>query len=384
MRSTMTGYMLVAGALAALTACGGSDSNSGSGGSAGSAGGAAGSAGSAGGAGMAGAAGATSTTQTLATAKGSFTIETVDSTNNTTCSVTIEVDGVEDNSTPWQAPGAEKVFRSARNITANTCGATGISETELFAWSQGKFFGAKGFLRALEFGTATVQGNSVTLGGGSTIDIPPNGTLTVTLSGSLTLGTTEDDPLHGWRPSGTYSCGWPMTHPPASTAGYRPSVGDMLPDGVFTDQCGDKVRLLDLTGRYLVIQANQWISPGCPPCDQGAMEQKQFEDDMQAAGIETLVVSMLVPDYNTPWLSPAVDDLKTFVTRTGTSGVVLADRGFAMAALTNPGNLPPATASYPGYLVVAPDGKIISGVVGYGTSVTWADVENQIKTDAGK
>ncbi len=376
--------------LGALTACGSSSNknNGGTGGSGGSAtggsGGTAGASGAAGAAGTAGAGGAVN--QTIATAIGTITIKESDPGISLDCSQTLQVDGVQDDSEPWQAPQAKLWFRATPNVTSSTCPKNPSPPlTFAFGWGSGKFFYGPGFNAAIEPGTATVQGNTVTLGGSGSLPDRKNGTIAIAVSGSLTLGTTQGDPLGGWRPSSTYSCGWPKTNPPAYTGGYQPKIGDALPDGVFTDQCNDKVRLQDLEGRYLVIQENQTTS-GCPPCSQAAGKQKQFEADMKAAGIDTLVVTLLVPSYTTPYLSPTLNDLKSYVSGSSTSGVALADRGFGVSVLASliPNPQQPGALGFPAFLLIAPDGKILWGAQGFGNlNNVWTTLETKIFTNEG-
>ncbi len=276
--------------------------------------------------------------------------------------MTFELDGVEDDSAPWLSALATSRFSSGTKVTSTTC-PPDTSLTKNFAWADdGTFYFGSGYNRPAPLGTASVQGDAVTVTADFSIDDGNGGTLKLTGSGSLTLGTVDDDPLHGWRTSGASSCGWPQTKPAAFTGSYAPLVGDTLPDGVFMDQ------------------------GGCGPCQLGSDTQKAFEDSMQALGVDTLVVSMLVPDYAKADQSPTLDDLKSFVTVTGTSGVALADRGFGAAIISSVA--PGATQysfGYPSYLLVAPSGKILYGVQGFkDTPSTWDDLATRIKTDAGK
>lgn len=377
----------VLGVLLGASGCG-SDSAAGSGGAAGT-GGAAGGGGAAGTGGAAGAAGSGGITTTIETAKGSVTIAQYDPTIPVDCSTTLMLDGVEDESTPWQCPNCAKTFRAPRNVTSTTCPPSDKPAPDMaFGWgADGRFYFGTGTNPVLELGTATEQSGTATVTIDASVPNGAGGTMKFTGSGSLTLGTTEDDVLHGWRASSTYSCGWPKTDPPPFTGSYEPLVGEQLPDGVFTDQCGDKVRMRDLIGRYLVIHANQTTEKTCPPCDLAAKAQKQFEDALAADGIDTLVVTLLAPAYTEANLIPTLDDVKSYLTWSGAGGVALADRGFATTVINHVEPGADGALGYPTFLVVAPDGRILSVAIGFNASATpttWGEIESTIKTDAGK
>ncbi|MBK7582999.1 MAG: hypothetical protein IPI67_22735 [Myxococcales bacterium] len=389
-RQRLFGAVGVAVALAAI-GCGSDDGGGGGGGTGGGAGtgGAAGSGGAAGGGGVAGSGGAAgaggSVSTTLATVKGTLTLNQANSTDpSADCSTTYEIDGVEDQSALWQCPSCKPTFRSAHKVTTTNCKQPLPPPTLSVGWgSDQKFYWGPGTKPLLELGTATEQSGTVTIT--VSADFPaPTGSLSVTGTGTLTLGTTQGDPLDGWRPSATYSCGWPQTKPPEYVGKYTPILNDKLPDGVFADACGDKVRLYDLLGRYLVIQANQTVQLTCGPCDGAVAGQKAFEDAMKALNIPTLVVTMLVPDYGRAEFIPTVDDLKAWVDTNQVSGIALADRGFGPAAIGSVLQKVP-NFGYPSFLLVAPDGTIVFAQEGFDpTQSVWTQLETEIKTHAGK
>ena len=213
--------------------------------------------------------------------------------------------------------------------------------------------------------------------------INPPTSVTYTGSGELTLGTTEGPATDPWQPSSTYSCGWTKSPPASISATYQPQIGDKLPDGVFQDQCGDNVRLHDLLGRYLVIQAQQTNFTSCGPCSQGATGQEAFETAMETAKISTLVVSMLVPEYFHSDLTAVLASMKSWVAQYGTAGVALADRGYAPAIFRSVANSP--DFGYPAYMLVAPDGTILEATVGIdvGPPSTWDKFQTAIEAHAG-
>lgn len=316
----------------------------------------------------------------LATAKGTLTLN-IDL--GEPCTMTFTLDGIEDRSAPWLTLGATHSFRTASNVPSNTCPWTTDPREIFFGWSDdGTFVGSliDGF--GAKLGTASVDGDSVTIIVDVTIPAEggnPGGTITG--NATVTLGQSTGDPLHGWRAASTYACGWPKGNAPAFAGSYAPALGDPLPDGTFVDQCGEKVRLHDLLGRYLVLQINQTAALGCPPCALGATGQKAFEEAMSTLGIDTLVVSLLVREYDAGD-APSVEELSGFATSTETSGVALADRGFGrtITASVLSDELGFAQFAYPGYALVAPDGEILHAVLGF--NATWADLKSRIEAHA--
>src|SRR5262249_37186231 len=116
-----------------------------------------------------------------------------------------------------------------------------------------------------------------------------------------------------------------------------------------------------------------------------AQGQAAFETDMKTLGIDTLVVNVLVPDYAESTLTPAQSDLQAWVSANQVTGVALADRGYGTAggggiATHNDIN----SVGYPSFVLVAPDGTVLSGTGGFTANMTWPDLETQIKTHAGK
>jgi hypothetical protein len=307
----------------------------------------------------------------VATADGSITLD-VGSGN---CVVTYTVTGaLEDHSTPWHCPGCATPFRAARNSSDGCFDGAEPPADITFGWAgDGTFYFTSGTGLRLQAGTATEDGDTVTLGGTGKA---PNDA-TIALTGELTIGSAEGDPLAGWVPAESYDCGWPKGDPPAYEGGYTPASGAALPDAVLEDQCGQKVRLHDLLGSYLLIHMGQ-TATDCPPCTAAEMDQAGFESAMATAGIPTLVLGLLSKSFTNPNTAPTKTELESWVTRTSTAGVALSDRGFAPNLIASlEGNL--GYVGYPSFIVVAPDGTMIHQVSG---GDSWGALQAQIEAHA--
>lgn len=360
-----------------------SQSSAGQGGGGAGTGGDGGSGGS-GGSGGAGGGGAGSPIETIATAVGTVTIasSSVEDPSGD-CEVTYALDGVEDRSSPWLCPACETIFTSPTAVESTTCDGGTSAETVAFGWSSaGDFFFAFGLSGAYRFGTA------VEAGGGVSIVIDEDyaefgSDLTFSGEGSVTLGTVEDDPHHGWHRSSEYACGWPRTSPAPYVGDYAPVVGDLFPDGVLLDACGDRVRFQDLLGRYLVVHSNQVdVDSFCGPCNQAFDGLPAFEEELALLPVESLVVNML-----SPWFGEtvSVETLDAWRAQSGSEGVVLADRSLSGQALANTTD---GLLAYPKIAVLAPDGTLLHVESGFRDSVpgsgdSWGVILDVIEEHAG-
>ncbi len=103
--------------------------------------------------------------------------------------------------------------------------------------------------------TATVDSDTVTI---SNLvpdqEFTAGGTFQFDVSGQLTIGEEDGDPLHGFRPPETYACGWPKSEAPQYAGDYALTAGQPLPDGVFFDTCDDQLRLHESFDRRTAAQ----------------------------------------------------------------------------------------------------------------------------------
>lgn len=335
-----------------------------------------------GGAGGQGGGGGGDPIQTIATADGILTIAfTSDSNPETDCTVTYDVAAVEDRSVPWLFPDADLAFVATPDTSASTCDEP-TDWFLRFGWNDdGDLFFAPENNLGLEVGTVTLDGDTVTLDVDADFDFEGEYDLQLAGEGTLTLGTTDDDPLHGFRRSQTYSCEWPRTDPPPFDGDFAASIGAPLPDGVFTDVCGDNVRLHDLTGRYLVLLASP-ADDSCGPCIDMRNGVVELEDALADLDVETLTVSLLngsLSDLDTP---ATPEDLLDWQTTSGTNGVVLADRFYMSASLASATDF--ALLAMPGWMLVAPDGTVLGAELGYSRGQTPDDIVALIEEDAGE
>jgi hypothetical protein len=314
----------------------------------------------------------------VAIANGSLD-EKITGADGSQCSVTLIIAGVEERSEPWICPACTILFHAPMNFASGApgCVSSAIYNSPVppdlyFGWtSDGKFFQALGssYLPADHpSGAATLSAGAadVTLS-----DHQPDHSIDGT--GHLVLGTAHGDPLAGWVPSSSNTCGFPKSDPPTYTGGYAPKVGDPLPDGVFLDACGDKVRLLGATGRFTVVMLNQADTKSCAPCWRAAIGKLTFDADLEAMGIDVSVIALDVPSYFDIYRSPSPDDLKNWVTASKWDGQVLADRGYGSMLVATLG-----FGGWPSFALVDPAGTIFYAQSGY-TDGTWTTLSDQIK-----
>ena len=218
------------------------------------------------------------------------------------CSYTRHYEGVEDWSRPWLCPSCEVIFRADVTMTSgeqdcySQVSANPPAEEEWIGWANGTWMRGAG-LQLSEQGTVTIDGVLVTNANQVTmLDAPVGGMMGFDVAGALTLGAQEGDVGAGYSAAAdSYACGWPKADPPAYTGDYTLAVGQTMPDGLFTDACGEVVRLHDFAGSYLVVDMS---AIDCPPCQQMASLEEQFVADMAGLSIDVHVVTMLAPSLD--------------------------------------------------------------------------------------
>jgi len=177
------------------------------------------------------------------------------------------------------------------------------------------------------------------------------------ITGGATRGTADGDPLHGYTPPDTYTCGWPSRHAPPYEGPYTLEVGELVPDGVFLDRCDEAVRLHDFAGQWLVIDV---AAMDCGPCQQMAAEARPY---LALAGPNVQVITLLVPSLQDPFAPTTRADIDDWATTFGVETPVLRDRGWGFwmsyAAFGD-------DFGFPATIIVGPDGRIRDQWVGYG------------------
>ena len=332
-------------------------------------------------------------TTTIATAVGTMTYSIVVG-GGAPCSTTIDVDGVEDASTPWRCPDCAHLFTSPRKSTSDCPPGPALAAGHIrdapqtIGWTaDGKFYASGGYGQLNKVGTAVEIPGGVTATLSISFTDGAGVTTKVTGSANFKLGTTQGDALHGWRRSEVYACGWPHGDAEPFTGTYLPKLHGQLPDGVFLDRCGDKVRLHDFLGSYLVIQANQTTVGTCSYCASGASGQKSFEKAMLVAAVPTVVVTLMVPQYNWDDMSATPKAMAEWATMFNVMGPVLADRGFANVVFESAKHNDNGFG-YPEYMVVSPSGEILAVEPGFSPGNpgggTWDKLAKVITKHAGQ
>jgi thiol-disulfide isomerase/thioredoxin len=402
--------------LAGLAGCGGDDSDGSNGGSAGS-GGAAGQAGTGGEAGLGGTggtggmageggaagagAGATGGSggsetggaggtgggepQTRMTISGDATwTVTFDADAQaqgaTNCQYTRHYEGVQDQSRPWVCAECEVIFRTTVTMPVglNDCfkqvSEYDPAEEEWIGYGNGTWYRSYGI-------GASGQGTAVVTAGGVTYDnevkdldadVIGAGKMEFTIAGTFTTGQEDGDPNHGWVAPATYACSWDKADPPAYTGPYTLEVGATLPDGVFRDACDEPYRIHDAKGAYILISMS---AIDCPACRSMAAEEHQFVEDMKAAGIDVVTITLMAPSLDDPFGDTSKSQLEYWRDKYAITTPIVADRGLGVSMF-----LPiyEDQLGYPSWVVADPDLKVLR----YGTGVDWFTIQNTITLDA--
>jgi len=267
------------------------------------------------------------------------------------CSYTRSYSGAEDRSSPWLCLDCDTIWAVDVALDVGRDCYDLIAEGappahELLGLGADRWYRAhQGPLDAR--GPATRSGDTVTL----TDTIPPEdagGDLTMTITGTLTLGEAPGDPTRGLTPPDSYACGWPQASPSPYDGDWRAAVGEIVPDGVFTDPCGEPMRLHDLAGDWLVIDVS---AIDCPPCQAAAAAEPAFTEALAADGIDLHVVTLLAPSLSRVASTPTLEELVAWRDAFGLHDPVLADRAWGLSVF------PPDDGgfSYPTLFVVGPD-----------------------------
>lgn len=301
--------------------------------------------------------------------------DTAKAAGATDCSYTRHYEAVEDRSAPWLCPSCEIMFLA--NVTLSdgleTCfkqvSTLEPFEQEWLGYGNGQWWRSPEGPTTQQ-GTATVTDTSiVTANQVPDLDAAVGGKMAFAVTGQLTLGEAEGDPLNGFVPPDTYACGWPKANPPPYTGNYVLAKDAIVPDGLFRDKCDETVRLHDFKGTYLVVDMS---AIDCPPCQSMATEEEQFVTDMAAKGIEVKVITLLAPSLSNVFGLTSTAKLNSWTTKYDLTSPVLADRGWGIAEFE------PAIGAdqigYPSWAVVRPDLTVVDFVTGYGGFVEMATI----------
>ncbi|MBL9027397.1 MAG: redoxin domain-containing protein [Myxococcales bacterium] len=298
----------------------------------------------------------------------------------TDCTYTRHYEGVEDNSAKWFCPDCEVIFKSTVEMTegledcfSQVSPDLAPLEEEWIGYGNGTYYRGTG-IRMAEQGTIALDGTMGTVTHAVTmLEAPVGGTMEFAIAGAFTMGTEEGDPMNGFTPPATYTCGWPKADPPAYTGDYTVVVGQQMPDGLFKDKCDETVRLHDLKGAYLIVEMG---ARDCPPCQAMAGDEEAFIADMAAQGITVYVVTLLAPSLSNPLGETTKNMLDTWTNNYDLTSPVLADRGWGLTMFIDVFG---DTVGYPSMAIVDPDLNVLEVQNGFGS---FAEIEALITADA--
>jgi hypothetical protein len=247
------------------------------------------------------------------------------------CRYTLEIDGVPDRSAPWLCPDCDQIFRSPLTFVdgSDSCewGDVDPGPDLFFGWDAEEtlYFAPGGYLELAAYGTAVLSGDIAEI----TVDVVTNsGNWHSTGSGSMDLNRGPDDVRDEWLPPESHRCGWETADSPEYAGDYSATVGEVIPDAVLRDQCDEPVRLHDLSRPLVVVLSVIDDELSCAGCAALASNQAAFEAELAEQGSDVLVVSVMIPSPDEHHRTPEASPLATWAEAKGTSGVVLADRGF--------------------------------------------------------
>lgn len=281
----------------------------------------------------------------------------------TDCTYARRYSAEQDESRPWLCPTCDLILRADVAFTAGEAACyrqlTGsrAPPNELLGRTAGRWWRARDWNVALmEMGPATLSGTTWTVSAQGSAP-HTTGTVSYGISGAFALSARDGDPMHGLEPPATYACGWTPSGRPAYAGDHVLAVGRALPDAVFTDRCGDPVRLYDLFDGYLILYT---ATTDCAQCRQMAQAQVAFEEEVAGLGWDVTVVTLLSPTLADAAGDVSIAALTTWMGSVGLSTrPVLADRGYGFAVLGE---------AFPASVVVAPDGRVIDIAEGYAGS----------------
>ncbi len=311
------------------------------------------------------------------------------------CTLVVNYDGQEDRTVHYLCPLCERMYQVNYDVpaTSQQCAtAIGLDDTGYIGHGNGKLYAHSTRLYRLHsVADATVQLSQQQLsvsGTGETykFGLKPEDLrrFTSTVTGQLALSVSSHDPNFGLVPPDTdYLCGYDKSGLPAYDGSWVLSDND-IPDGVFIDSCGEAVRLHDLLGQYVLLEASAVL---CGPCNKMAEEEPAFELEMKNLGLSFTSVTFLISTIAGFFDTPPVTELEAWDYQYQLHGPIVADRGYGhnvigpyvqqQAKGTDPEDY--NHTSYPSWVLINPNGKIL----GSGLGAAWYNIRKLIKQDAG-
>lgn len=297
----------------------------------------------------------------------------------TDCSYTRNYTALEDWGAPWTCPDCFVRFRADITLDGQDCYDSitdgDPSATEFLGFSDdGTLYRTYYEHYPLsEQGTASFSGDDITTY--NEVDNTEEGGFTFVIDGALTRSEGSGDPMHGIESPDTYSCGWPKADPKPYEGEWGLGINKPVPDGWFKDTCEEYVRLHDFQGSYMVIDVS---AADCGPCQQMADAEHDFTTSADKAGIDVVTVTLMAPSLSAILDETSTSTLESWRDTYGLEGAVLGDRGWGYSMFT--GYFGEEGMSYPSWLVVAPDLRVVGIGQGYGTG-TWDEILGYIEGD---
>ncbi len=298
------------------------------------------------------------------------------------CSYTMKYTGHEDRSTPWLCLDCSPIVRLTGELqdgAMNCYMQVDEADTPSTEWlgvadGQWHWTDAVGY-RLQTQGSGTVTDESWTLTGTSEDTVGTQLPVTRSSTGSLALSTANADPFFGMTPPESYACGWPTTDLPAYAGDYTLALGHELPDGVFVDQCGEPVRLHDLTGSYLVLDI---AALDCDPCKESSSKVADFVASMAGDGYDVQFITLITPSIYLHEGSVAAEHVQEWAEAFGLDSPVLVDRGYMQ--VVGGSHFGESGLGYPTVILVAPDRTVFHMQNGFSG---WPEKGDHIKAHAG-
>lgn len=296
------------------------------------------------------------------------------------CSYEMTYEAFEDPSSPWLCVSCTQVFRASAQVVTGgeEChGQLGESPSELTEWF-GQGGGEWYWSDALAF-VMQVQGGGSFTDQNWTVNGSNEGTVGLSLpftrnsTGSLSISLVNEGVDYALTLPESYSCGWPQADPPAYEGPFTLVEGQTLPDGVFIDQCGEAVRLHDLTGTYFILEIG---ALDCDPCQDSAALIGQFLSAMDDRGIPVQMVTMLVPSIYQAEGSVSQESVVQWANAFSLENPVLVDRGYTQVVA---GSHFGTGLGYPTTVLVSPSLKVFRMSNGFSG---WLEHEEAIAAHA--
>ena len=300
------------------------------------------------------------------------------------CSYSRSYEGLQDLDLGYLCPDCDVITQGTATMTdgsdcyAQIGDATSTERDEGWGWSEAGTFYRSGLeqypLGELTTFTPGAEGDDIALAWESENTMTAGGTMILSATGSFQYQTDSSTLLAEPFPDRTapYACGWPQEDPGDLVQDYELVEGGTFPNVRLVDQCGDKLALWDLYGRWLVMTTSQ---PDCGPCIQMAAGSDAFVADMEALGVDVMVVDILGNGLSEPNVTPDDATVQDWVDNNGVTDPVLFDRGFGLAMFpTFVEDFSGEDFGYPTWLLVNPEMELVYGNVGFGDWESVGDV----------